>query len=85
MKYRVRIDAAFPNQSDAEAFMVQAKTFIGKATSINEGKDNAEISFVDNEQCFHDEMPAKPCRKIERNEVREGKVVDVKVIKAVEL
>jgi len=85
MRYRVRIDAAFPNQSDADAFMVQAKTFIAKANSINEDKDNAEISFVDYEKCFHDETPTKPCERIERKEVKEGKVVDIKIVKAIEL
>lgn len=77
MRYRVRIDAAFDNQTDAENFMVQARTFIAKANSINEDKDNAEISFVDYHKCYHDEVPTKPCEPIERKEVKGGEVVEM--------
>lgn len=85
MLYRVRLDAAFPNQTDAESFMTYARIFIAKANSVNEGKDNAEVSFVDFELCYHDETPNRPCEQIERKEVRAGKVVNIKVVKAVEL
>lgn len=79
MRFRVRTDAAFPNQVDAEAFMVQARTFIARADSINEDKDNAEISFVDYEKCYHDEVPTRPCEKIERQEVHNGLVTPIRI------
>lgn len=68
MKYRVRLDLSFVSEADAQALMVYAKGLTGKAVSINEGADNAEISFCDLEICRHDE--GLPCEKLERVEVR---------------
>jgi len=68
MKYRVRLDLSFVSEADAQALMVYAKGLTGKAVSINEGRDNAEISFCDLEICRHDE--GLPCEKLERVEVR---------------
>ena len=72
MKYRVRLDLSFDpsaeGESDAQALMDYAKQLATKAVSINEGKDNEEISFYDMEICRHDE--SLPCEKLERVEVR---------------
>ena len=70
MKYRVRLDLSFEKQSDAQALMTYAKTLTSKAVSLNEGAVNAEIAYCDIHKCFHDEVPTKPCEKIERVEVR---------------
>ena len=72
MKYRVRLDLAFDNEADAKLLMGYAKRLSSRASSINEGEDNEEISFVDYELCGHDE--GLPCQKIERLEVRKLKV-----------
>ncbi len=69
MKYRVRLDLSFDSESDAQALMDYAKQISGKAVSINEGRDNEEIAFTSLERCFHDEVPTKPCERIERVEV----------------
>jgi len=69
MKYRVRMDLTFDSEADAKKLMDLAKTLSAKATSINEGKDNEEIAYVDYHKCRHDE--GLPCEKIERLEVRE--------------
>ncbi len=68
MKYRVRIDLSFANEADAQALMTYARNLSSKAVSINEGKDNEEISFSDLEACRHDE--GLPCTNLDRLEVR---------------
>ncbi len=72
MKYRVRLDLSFDNESDAQVLMDYAKQLSNKAVSINEGKDNEEISFYDLEICRHDE--GLPCTKLDRIEVRKREV-----------
>ncbi len=68
MKYRVRLDLSFDAETDAQTLMSYAKQLSSKAVSINEGRDNEEISFTDLEKCFHDEGGS--CEKLERVEVR---------------
>jgi hypothetical protein len=68
MKYRVRLDLSFDTETDAQALMDYAKQLSSKAVSINEGRDNEEISFSDLEICRHDED--LPCEKLERVEIR---------------
>ena len=71
MKYRVRLDLSFANEADAQTLMVYAKSLSEKAVSINEGKDNEEISFCDLEICRHDEsFTGEGCEKLERVEIR---------------
>jgi hypothetical protein len=68
MKYRVRVDLSFESEADAMALMGYARELSDKAVSINEGRNNEEISFCDMEICRHDE--GLPCTKLERVEVR---------------
>jgi len=68
MVYRVRLDLSFDGESDAKALMDFAKKLSTKASSINEGKDNEEISYIDYHLCGHDE--GLLCTKLERLEVR---------------
>ena len=72
MKYRVRLDLSFDGETDARALMGYAKQLTSNAVSINEGRDNEEISFCDLEICRHDE--GLPCEKLERVEVRKSEV-----------
>ncbi len=72
MKYRVRLDLSFSNETDAQALMDYGKMLSGKAVSTNEGTDNEEISFCDMEICRHDE--GLPCTKLDRVEVRKQEV-----------
>ena len=72
MKYRVRLDLSFDNESDAQVLMDYAKQLSSKAVSINEDRDNEEISFCDLEICRHDE--GLPCTKLDRVEVRKSEV-----------
>ena len=72
MKYRIRVDLSFADESDARLLMNYAKTLTGKAVSINEGPENEEISFCDLEICRHDE--GLPCTKLDRVEVRKLEV-----------
>ena len=68
MKYRVRVDLSFADQSDAQTLADYAKEIANKAVSINEGQVNEEISFCDLEICRHDE--GLPCTRLDRLEVR---------------
>ncbi len=68
MKYRVRLDMSFENESDALELMNFSKNLTTKAISIKEDWDNSEISFCDMEICRHDE--GLPCTSLERIEVR---------------
>ncbi|MFC2071960.1 hypothetical protein ACFLUU_04495 [Chloroflexota bacterium] len=68
MKYRLRVDLSFDNQTDAQSLMTYAKNLSGKAVSINEGEPNEEIAFCDLELCRHDE--GLPCERLERVEMR---------------
>ena len=72
MKYRVRLDLSFNNETDAQTLMDYAKGLTNKAVSINEGQDNEEISFCDLEICRHDE--GLPCTRLDRVEVRKLEV-----------
>ena len=75
MVYRVRLDLCFERQADAQLLMDFAKKASEKAVSINEGKDNEEISFTDYEICRHDE--GLPCTRVERAEVRTVRRLEV--------
>ena len=71
MKYRVRLDLSFDAESDAQALMDYARQLSSKAVSINEGRDNEEISFCDMEICRHDEsFTGEGCTRLDRVEVR---------------
>jgi len=71
MKYRVRLDLSFDSEADALVLMDYARQLSGKAVSINEGRDNEEISFYDIEMCRHDEsFTGEGCEKLERVEIR---------------
>jgi len=72
MKYRVRVDLSFNAETDAQALMDHAKELSGRAVSINEGRDNEEISSCDMEICRHDE--GLPCTRLDRVEIRKREV-----------
>jgi len=72
MKYRVRVDLSFDGEADAQVLMDYARELSGMAVSINEGRDNEEISFCDMEICRHDE--GLPCTKLDRVNVRKSGV-----------
>jgi hypothetical protein len=57
--YRVILDCSFASKADADALSNYAKTLISKASHINEGKVNEEVSSIRTHVCLHDE--GKPC------------------------
>ena len=75
MKYRVMIDLSFSKESDARSLYDLADTLMPVASSINEGKAEDEISYIDIHKCGHDEN--KPCEKAERKELIKKKVVTI--------
>jgi len=68
MKYRVRLDMNFDIEADAQTLMSYGKALAGKAVSVNEGREDAELSFCALELCRHDE--GLPCTLLERVEVK---------------
>jgi len=62
------LDLSFDSEADARLLMNYAKGLSSKVVSINEGRDNEEISFCEMEICRHDE--GLPCEHLERVEVR---------------
>ena len=68
MKYRVRVDMSFESEADARLLMDYARGLSSSAVSMNEGRENEEISFCELERCRHDE--GLPCERLERVEVR---------------
>ena len=62
MKYRVRLDLSFGEKADAQVLMNYAKSLSNNAISINEGKDNEEMTVsAVYHICHHDEgLPCEP-------------------------
>ena len=75
MKYRVMIDLSFSKELNARSLYNLAGTLMLTASSINEGKAEGEISYIDIHKCGHDE--GKPCEKAERKELIKKKVVTI--------
>ena len=64
MKYRVRVDLSFANETDARSLMDFAKTSSSLAANLNEDEANCEISFCELELCRHEED--LPCVSLEK-------------------
>ena len=75
MKYRVKLDLSFNKESDARSLYNLASTLISKASSVNEGKADSKISYIDIHKCGHDEN--KPCEKVEHKELIKKRVVTI--------
>lgn len=69
MLYRVRINLAFENESDANAIFSVAEGMLHKAKRIALADELADTTFIEVHECFHDERPVKPCKVIKRKEV----------------
>ena len=65
MRYRIRIDLAFPTEAPHLALLNHALGFFPKAVTINPGDINEEVGFITTEKCYHDEEPGRPCEIIE--------------------
>ena len=72
MKYRIRLDLSFNDETAAQAEMDHARQAAASAVSVNEGSDSAVISFAELEICRHDE--GLPCTRLDRFEIRGGEV-----------
>lgn len=73
MKYRVRLDLSFSDETAAQSVMDNVRQAAANAVSINEGGENEVISFAELEICRHEE--SLPCTRLDRFEIREGVVV----------
>ena len=65
MFYRVRIDLAYPADTNPKAILAHTKGLMPGAININHGDINQEIGFIILEKCYHDQDPTLPCEVIE--------------------
>jgi len=63
MKFRLRVDLIFPIKADAVTVGLALKQQLSKVVNLVEEK-----SFIQLEECHHDEDPPMPCKIIERIE-----------------
>ena len=61
MFYRVKIDLAYPGDTNPRAIEAHAETLLHQAVTINPGQPNEERGYIIIEECYHDEDPTKPC------------------------
>lgn len=64
MLYRIRLDLAYPEDTNPKAIIAQTKSLMPQAVVINPGQPNEERGYIILEKCFHDEDPLKPCEVI---------------------
>lgn len=65
MFYRIKIDLAYPADTNPKAILAHTKGLMPGALIINPGQDNEERGYIVLEHCFHDEQPNKPCIVVE--------------------
>ena len=71
MFYRIRIDLAYPEDSNPKAILAHTKSLMPGAIVINPGQLNEERGYIILEACYHDEDPTKPCEVIESWQVND--------------
>jgi len=65
MFYRIRVDLAYPQDTNPKAILAHTKALMPDALNINPGQPNQEQGYIILEKCYHDEAPTKPCEIIE--------------------
>ena len=77
---RVRIDLCFDPKQKAKADQLKAliEPFLAGAVVINEILPNEERGYIDVERCGH--RLGLACDKVERWEVKRGKVIEIQPI-----
>lgn len=61
MFYRIRIDLAYPSDTNPKSILAHTKNLMPGAIIINPHQDNEERGYIILEKCYHDEDPTKPC------------------------
>ena len=61
MFYRIRIDLAYPDDTNPREILAYVKSLLPRAIVINPGQPNEERGYIVLEHCFHDEQPNKQC------------------------
>ena len=65
MFYRIRVDLAYPHDTNPKAILAHTKPLLPGAMSIHPGLINEEKGYIMLEKCYHDEDPTKPCELLE--------------------
>ncbi len=64
MFYRIRVDLAYPEETNPKEILAHAKSLMSKAVVINPGLHQEESGHLILEKCYHDDVPTKPCEII---------------------
>jgi hypothetical protein len=82
-KFRCEVDVSFNSEADAIAFfnLVEAwKDKVAPATESTGPQDIAIITRARYHECFHDEVPPKPCGGYVDIDFKNSKVVEHKTV-----
>lgn len=66
MFYRIRVDLAYPEDTNPKAILAKAKDLLYTSVIINPGQINEERGYITLEKCYHDDDPTKPCEVIQQ-------------------
>lgn len=69
MFYRIRIDLAYPEDTNPISILAHTKGLMPGAVIINPGQDNEERGYILLEKCYHDESPTKECEILQNYQV----------------
>ena len=81
--FRVEFDGSFNTEEDAISFLNLLQSIKGK---LHKGRGDEEIPIISQcryHECFHDEIPPKPCGNYVNFDLKDDKVEDVKTGKGV--
>ena len=68
MKYRIKADLIFNLTGDGSTFFQTIKNYSGLLNKIINLQATGENSFIELEECHHDETPPQPCKILQRIE-----------------
>lgn len=71
MFYRIRVDLAYPSDTNPKSILAHTKSLMPGAIIINPSQPNEERGYIVLEHCFHDEQPNKDCVVVESWQVKD--------------
>ena len=77
MKLRLRADLILDiaNRTELEALRDQMLPVFQHSENVNEGLGNEELSWIEVQECHHDEDPPQPCVVLAKWIKGKGKVI----------
>jgi len=65
MNYRIKIDLAYPSDTNPRSILAHTQSLLEGAVIINPGTPTEERGYIQLEKCYHDEHPTRPCEIID--------------------